>query len=89
MAGAKALMLGKPKIDYPYEARRSRITGSGVCVMSVDPSGNVTDVTVAVSTGNGILDNAMQTGLRRARFKPGSVSKVKTPVTFTMTGASY
>lgn len=90
ISGAKAFMLGKPKIEYPYEARKSRLTGSGVAVMTVDPgSGSVTDVSIAQSTGSPILDNAMQAGLRRARFKPGSVTRVKTPVTFTMTGASY
>ncbi|MCA1660478.1 MAG: energy transducer TonB [Verrucomicrobiaceae bacterium] len=65
-------------------------TGSGVCVMDVDTSsGAVTSASMAVSTGNPILDNAATSAFRRWRFKPGTVSKVRTPITFTMTGAQY
>ncbi|HEV3408933.1 MAG TPA: energy transducer TonB [Chthoniobacterales bacterium] len=90
MSSAKAVAVSAPRPEYPYEARRSKITGSGVCVMDVDPSsGAVTSATMAVSTGNPILDNAATSAFRRWRFKPGTVSKVRTPITFTMTGAQY
>jgi protein TonB len=89
-AGAKAAAVYAPKPPYPYEARSRRITGSGVCVVTVDPaSGNVTDATMAQSIGNPILDNATTSTFRRWRFKAGSVSKARIPITFTMTGASY
>jgi TonB family protein len=89
-SGAKALAISAPRPDYPYEARSRRITGSGVCVVTVDaPSGNVTDATMAQSIGNPILDNSAVSAFRRWRFKPGTVSKVRIPITFTMTGASY
>ncbi len=32
----KAAMIFKPRIQYPYEARRSKITGSGIIVVSVE-----------------------------------------------------
>ena len=68
----------RPRPDYPYEARRQKITGSGVCVVSVDSaSGNVTDATMAQSIGNPILDNSSVSAFRRWRFKPGTVSKVE------------
>jgi TonB family protein len=58
--------------------------------MTVDPgSGAVTSATMAQSTGNAILDNAATSAFRRWRFKPGTVSKVRTPITFTMSGAQY
>jgi protein TonB len=80
----------KVKPDYPYEARSRHLTGSGVCVLTVDtPSGNVTDAMMAQSIGSPILDNATITAFRRWKFKPGAYSKVKVPITFTMTGASY
>ncbi|PYJ79337.1 MAG: hypothetical protein DME69_05200 [Verrucomicrobia bacterium] len=41
------------------------------------------------SIGSPILDNAATSAFRQWRFKPGTVSKVKIPITFTMTGASY
>jgi periplasmic protein TonB len=90
ISSAKALATYAPRPQYPYEARSRRITGSGVCVASVDPgSGSVTDATMAQSIGNPILDNAAVSAFRQWRFKPGTVSKVRIPITFTMTGASY
>ena len=89
-SGAKAAAIFAPKPEYPYEARSKRMTGSGVCVVTVDPgTGAVTDATMAQSIGNPILDNSALSAFRRWRFKPGAVSKAKIPVTYTMTGASY
>lgn len=85
----KAAMIFKPSIQYPYEARRSRITGSGMIVVSVGPDGSVTEASMGVSTGSAILDNAATSAFRRARFKPGTVPRVKIPITFTLSGASY
>ena len=90
ISSAKALAISAPKPEYPYEARSRHITGSGVCVVSVDTgSGSVTDASMAQSVGNPILDNSAVSAFRRWRFKPGTVSKVKIPITFTMSGASY
>jgi TonB family protein len=90
ISGAKALAIQSPRPEYPYEARSRKITGSGVCVVSVDTgSGGVTDASMAQSTGNPILDNSAVSAFRRWKFKPGTVSKVKIPITFTMSGASY
>ena len=85
----KAAMIFKPSIQYPYEARRSKITGSGVIVVSVGPGGEVNEASMGQSTGSPILDNAATSAFRRARFKPGTVPRVKIPITFTLTGASY
>ncbi|MEY2487589.1 MAG: Gram-negative bacterial TonB protein C-terminal [Verrucomicrobiota bacterium] len=91
ISGAKAVATFAPKPDYPYEARSRHITGSGVCVLTIDvASGSVTDATMAQSVGNPILDNATISGFRRWRFKAGAAApKVKVPITFTMSGASY
>jgi periplasmic protein TonB len=90
MSQAKALAINSPRPPYPYEARSKRITGSGVITATVDPaSGSVTDASVTQSTGNPILDDAAVSTFRRWRFRPGSVSKVRIPITFTLTGASY
>jgi len=85
----KAAMVYKPHIEYPYEARRSKITGSGVIVVAVGSGGEVTEASMGVSTGSAILDNAATSAFRRARFNPGTAPKVKIPITFTLTGASY
>ena len=86
----KAAAISAPRPEYPYEARSHHVTGSGVCVVTVDTaSGNVTDATMAQSTGSPILDNSAVSAFRRWRFKPNTVAKVKIPITYTMTGASY
>ena len=85
---AKAVAITAPRPDYPHEARRNRIIGSGVMLMTVDrPSGRVTNVAVTESTGSAILDHAAISAFKRWRFQPGSVSQVRVPITFTLTGA--
>ena len=87
---ARAFALSAPRPEYPYEARRERLTGSGVATLTIDrASGTVINVTMARSTGSAVLDNATISGLRRWRFKPGTISPVQTPITYTLTGASY
>ncbi|MDQ6859994.1 MAG: TonB family protein [Verrucomicrobiota bacterium] len=90
LSSAKVFALSAPRPEYPYEARRQRLTGSGVAVLLIDPaSGAVANVSIVRSTGSPILDNAAISGFRRWRFRPGSVSKVNAPITFTLTGAAY
>lgn len=89
-AAAKVFASYAPRPEYPYEARRQHLTGSGAALLIVDrSSGAVTDVKMSQSTGNALLDNAVLAGFRRWRFKPGTVSQVQTPITFTLTGAAY
>jgi TonB family protein len=90
LSSARVVALSAPRPEYPYEARRQKITGNGIVIMTVDSvSGSVTDVVMKASTGSSVLDNAAVTGFRRWRFKPGTVSRVKSPITFTMIGAQY
>jgi protein TonB len=89
ISSAKAQAVFAPRPEYPYEARSRKITGSGVCVLTLDPGGSVTDATMAQSIGSPILDNATVSTFRRWKFKAGAFSKVKVPITYTMTGASY
>ena len=85
----KALTLYAPRPVYPYEARRERITGSGIAELIVAPSvGTVIDARMAQSTGSVILDNATLDAFRRWRFKPGAAN-IRVPVTYTLTGVSY
>lgn len=87
---AKVFAISAPRPEYPYEARRQRATGSGVALLTVDPiSGSVTNVRMLRSTGNIALDDATISGLRRWRFRPGTVSVVQTPITYTLTGAAF
>ncbi len=90
LRSVKAMVVYAPRPVYPYEARRERVTGSGVAVLTIDQtSGIVTGVLMVQSCGNTILDNSTRDALRRWRFKPGNVTKVQVPITYTLMGVSY
>src|SRR5438067_10694885 len=77
MSKAKVLAVNAPRPQYPYEARSRKITGSGVCVVTVvAASCNVTVGAMAESIGSPILDNAALSVFRQWRFRPGIVSQV-------------
>jgi TonB family protein len=87
---ARTFAVFAPGPAYPYEARVKHITGSGVVLVTVDvATGVVTDTRMEPSFGNPLLDNCALSAFRRWRFKPGTVSKTKIPITFTLEGASY
>ncbi len=87
---AKLLAVRAPRPEYPYEARRQRLTGSGVAMLTVDvATGAVTGATMSRSTGSAVLDSAALSAFRQWRFRPGTVTRVQTPVTFTLAGATY
>ena len=89
-SSAKALATFAPLPKYPLKVRSDGVTGSGVCVVSVDQaSGRVTGVSMEQSTGDSSLDRSAVRAFRKWRFKPGTVSKVRIPIEFTMTGASH
>ena len=90
LRSVKATVAYAPRPVYPYEARRQRVTGSGIALLTVDQtSGTVTDVRMAQSCGNVILDNSTLDALRRWRFKPGGVTQVEVPITYSLMGVSY
>jgi protein TonB len=90
LRAVKAMVAYAPRPVYPYEARRQRLTGSGVALLTVDrSSGSVTEVIMTQSCGSAILDNSTLDALRRWRFKPASVPRVRVPITYTLMGASY
>jgi TonB family protein len=83
MSAAKAVAVSTPMPQYPYQAMRAHVTGNGVCVITVDAaSGNVTSAVMEQSTGNGILDKVTTDAFRKWRFKPGTVSQVRVPVSY-------
>jgi len=89
-SSAKALATFAPLPKYPLKVRSDGVTGSGVCVVSVDQaSGRVTGASMEQSTGDSTLDKSAVRAFRKWRFKPGTVSKVRIPIEFTMTGASH
>ena len=83
LSAAQAMAVSARLPEYPYQAKHANITGNGICVMIVDTaSGKVTNAMMAQSTGNAILDKVTTETFRRWRFKPGSVSQVRVPITY-------
>src|SRR5438876_11913856 len=83
ISSAKALATYAPRPQYPYEARSRHVTGSGVCVVSVDTaSGSVSDATMAQCIATPILDRAAVRAFKQWRFRPGTVTIAKIPITF-------
>jgi protein TonB len=83
LPAAQAMAVSAPLPEYPYQAKRANITGSGVCIMTVDSaSGKVTDTIMAQSTGDAMLDKVTTNTFRRWRFKPGTVSQVRVPIDY-------
>ena len=90
LRSVKAMVAYAPRPVYPYEARRQRVTGSGVALLTIDQtSGTVTNVIMTQSCGNALLDKSTLDAFRRWRFKTGSATRVQVPITYTLMGASY
>ena len=71
--------------QYPVEARKRHIEGSGVLVGDVDfETGRVVSVRMEKSTGSKMLDQAALRSYGQWQFKPGLIRKFRVPVTFKM-----
>ena len=85
-----SLAVYAPPPFYPYEARDKRMEGSGIALLKVDSrTGYVTSAQMSKSTGHKILDDAALEAFRQWRFKPGTRSHIKAPITFSMRGVRY
>jgi protein TonB len=58
-----------PKASYPSDAKRKRVEGTVRLLVTVDQAGRVVSVRVLSGLGHG-LDEAAETALRQARFRP-------------------
>jgi TonB family protein len=80
---AQSMAISAPLPEYTYEMKRRNLTGSGICVVTVDPAtGTVTNATMSQNTGSPILDKLTTKTFKNWRFKPGTVSEVRVPVSY-------
>jgi TonB family protein len=80
---AQSMAITAPLPDYPYEAKRRNLTGSGICVVTVDTAtGTVTNASMVQSTGSPLLDKLTVQTFKSWRFKPGTVSEVRVPISY-------
>lgn len=73
---------GNPRPEYPSLARRRRYEGRTVLRVHVTETGGVAQVTLAQTSGHGVLDRAAVDAVRRWRFIPAR--KVGAPVPSTV-----
>ncbi len=80
---AQSMAITAPLPDYTYEMKRRNLTGSGTCIVTVDPAtGTVTNATMFQSTGSPLLDKLTIQTFKSWRFKPGTVSEVRVPISY-------
>jgi TonB family protein len=83
LSALKTVATSAPLPEYPYQAKRAHVTGSGICNLVVDSTnGKVTSATMAQSTGSRVLDKVTTDTFGRWRFKPGTISQVKVPISY-------
>jgi TonB family protein len=80
---AQSMAISAPLPEYTYEAKRRNLAGSGICLVTVDPvTGRVTDARMFQSTGSTMLDKLTIQTFKSWRFKPGTVSQVRVPISY-------
>ena len=63
--------------------KRRNLSGNGVCVVTVDTAtGTVISATMFPSTGSQVLDKLTIQTFKSWRFKPGTVSQVRVPISY-------
>ena len=80
---AQSMAITAPLPDYTYEMKRRSLSGNGVCVVTVDSAtGAVTNASMFQSTGSSLLDKITIQTFKSWRFKPGTVSQVRIPISY-------
>lgn len=80
---AQSMAITAPLPDYTYEMKRRNLSGNGTCVVTVDSAtGTVTNATMFQSTGSPLLDKMTIQTFKSWRFKPGTVSQVRIPISY-------
>ena len=80
---AQSMAITAPLPDYTYEMKRRNLSGSGICVVTVDSAtGTVTSATMFQSTSSPLLDRLTIQTFKSWRFKPGTVSQVRVPISY-------
>ena len=80
---AQSMAITAPVPEYTYEMKRRNLSGNGICVVTVDPAtGTVTNANMLESTGSEMLDKLTIQTFKSWRFKPGTVSQVRIPISY-------
>ncbi len=85
----KAIITMEPKPDYPIQARRSKLQGSGQFRVYFGRDGRVTGIKVLKSTGQQVLDDAAMSAFRRWHAKPGPRRELDLPISYILSRTPY
>ena len=84
-AQAKQLLLFAARPSYPYEARKARLSGSGIFDLKFDyETGHLREIHIVKSTGQSMLDGHAIGALKLWKAKPRSIHTLRIPITFTL-----
>jgi TonB family protein len=85
-AQEKQLLLFAALPSMPYEARRSRLSGSGIFDLTFDfERGHLREIHVVKSTGHSMLDGRAIGALELWKAKPRSIHTLRVPINFPLT----
>lgn len=73
-----------PPVPFPEAAQKANLTGSGLYELRIDKSGRVTEVAAVKSSGQKVLDQTALATFKKWRFKPGSFTRVRVPVSWSV-----
>ena len=76
--------LASPGVPYPEEARKAKMTGSGLYELRINKAGTVAEVVILKSSRSAVLDNAAKGTFKKWRFKPGIFRSVRIPVSWSV-----
>ena len=80
---AQSMATSAPLPEYTFEMKRRNLSGHGICVVTVDSAtGSVMNAIMFQSTGNPLLDKATTQTFKSWRFKPGTASEVRIPISY-------
>jgi TonB family protein len=68
--------------EYPADARRDHLTGSGLFALHIAADGHVARVEALKSIGHPSLDQAAIAAFRQWRFRPRSIQLVRVPIRY-------
>ena len=68
--------------EYPADARRQHLTGSGLFALHITTDGRVARVEALKSIGHPVLDQAAIAAFRQWRFRPRSIDVVRVPIRY-------
>ena len=79
----KSQLIRKVEPEYPELARRARVQGVVILVVTVDEEGNVADI--KVSRGHPMLNEAAERAVRQWKYSPTLLNGEPIPVIATVT----